>query len=93
VSSAGGAKAEPSDAAVQTKVEGTASEILSELASVNRLLFAFAAYAALGVLAYKTLPDERIRLVTFAILGLFAVRTWLRRRDLTHRSNSDDGLK
>jgi uncharacterized membrane protein YfcA len=58
---------------------------------VNRLLVAFAAYAALGALAYKTLPDERIRLVTFAILALFAVKTWLHRRDIAHRDERDRG--
>ena len=58
---------------------------------MNRLLLAFAAYAALGVLAYTTLPDQRIRLMTFAILVLFAVKTWLRRRDLSHREVSKHG--
>jgi hypothetical protein len=53
--------------------------------SMNRLVIAFAAFTALGVLAYTTLPDERIRLMTFAILGLFAVKTWLHRRELVHR--------
>ena len=56
---------------------------------MNRLLFAFAAYAALGALAYKTLPDERIRLMTFAILALFAVRTWLHRGEVMHRDGTD----
>ena len=58
---------------------------------MSRLGLAFAAYAVLGVLAYKTLPDERIRLVTFAILALFAVKTWLHRRDVTHPDERDDG--
>ena len=34
-------------------------------------------YAVLGLLAWQTLPDEKIRLVTLAILGLFAVKTFL----------------
>ena len=58
---------------------------------MNRLLLAFAAYVALGVLAYTTLPDERIRLMTFAILGLFAVKTWLHRGELLHRGDKRDG--
>jgi hypothetical protein len=49
---------------------------------VHRLFLAFAAYAALGVLAYTTLSDARIRLMTLALLGVFAVKTWLRRRDV-----------
>ena len=34
-------------------------------------------YAVLGLLAWQTLPDEKIRLVTLAVLGLFAVKTIL----------------
>jgi hypothetical protein len=60
---------------------------------VKRLVVAFAAFAALGVLAYKTLPDERIRLVTFAILALFAVKTWLHRQDVMDRGETDEGRK
>jgi uncharacterized membrane protein YfcA len=60
---------------------------------MNRLAVAFAAYAALGALAYKTLPDERIRLATFAILGLFAIKTWLHRRDLPHPDERDDSSR
>ena len=58
---------------------------------MNRLFLAFAAFAVLGFLAYITLPDPRIRLMTFAILGLFAVKTWLRRGDLLHRGDKGDG--
>jgi len=56
---------------------------------MNRLAVAFVVYAALGALAYKTLPDERIRLATFAILGLFALKTWLRRGDMMRGDGSD----
>jgi hypothetical protein len=48
---------------------------------VNRLLIAFAAFVILGLLTYTTISDERIRMVTFAILALFAVKTWLHRND------------
>ena len=58
---------------------------------MNRLLLAFAAFAVLGVLAYVTLPDPRIRLMTFAILALFAVKTWLRRGELSHGGDKGDG--
>jgi hypothetical protein len=57
---------------------------------MKRLLIAAVAYAGLGVLAYKTLPDERIRLMTFAILALFAVRTFLHRRELMQDERKDD---
>ena len=50
----------------------------------KRLAIAFAAYIALGVLAYATLSDQRIRGVTLAILGMFAVKTWVRRKEFLH---------
>ncbi len=42
------------------------------------------AYLALGVLAFTTLSDQRIRSVTLLILGLFAFKTWVRRNDVLH---------
>ena len=60
---------------------------------MKRLLIAAAAYAVLGVLAYKTLPDERVRLMTFAILALFAVRTFLHRRELMQSERKHDGAE
>jgi hypothetical protein len=42
------------------------------------------AYVALGVLAFATLSDPRIRAGTLLILGLFAVKSWVRRRDVMH---------
>ena len=56
---------------------------------MNRLLIAFAAFAVLGLLTYMTISDERVRMVTFAILGLFAVKTWLHRHD-ERPDRSDD---
>ena len=50
---------------------------------VNRLLVAFAAFAILAGLAWTTLPDDRIRAITLAIVGLFAVKTWLHRKALS----------
>ena len=48
---------------------------------VKRLLIAMAAFVALGVLAWTTLSDQRIRLVTLAILAMFALKTWVRRKE------------
>ena len=50
----------------------------------KRLLLAFLAYAALAVLAVKTLDDPRVRGVTLAILAMFAVKTWVRRKEVLH---------
>ena len=60
---------------------------------MNRLLIAFAAFVILGLLTYTTISDERVRMVTFAILGLFAVKTWLHRNDPRESDERDDGVK
>jgi hypothetical protein len=51
---------------------------------VNRLAIALSVYFILGVLAWSTLSDSKVRMVTFAILGLFAVKTLLHRKDVMH---------
>jgi hypothetical protein len=60
---------------------------------VNRLAIALAAYLVLGVLVWSTIADSRIRLATLAILGMFAVKTWIRRKDagpLAEGSDADE---
>jgi len=57
---------------------------------VSRLLLALAAYVALGILAWTTLSDQRIRLVTLAILAMFALRTWVNRKNTMHADKHDD---
>jgi len=49
-----------------------------------------AAYVALGVLAWTTLSDQRIRLATLAILAMFALKTWVRRKDFLHSDKGSD---
>jgi hypothetical protein len=56
---------------------------------VNRLSIALAAYAVIAVLAWTTLDDTRIRLVTLAILAMFAVRTVIHRKDAVHPDDGD----
>ena len=50
----------------------------------KRLWLALAAYVALAVLAFATLPDQRVRGLTLAILAMFAVKTWVRRKEVMH---------
>jgi hypothetical protein len=45
---------------------------------------ALIAYLVLGALAYTTLGDARIRWATLLILGLFAFKSWVRRKDAMH---------
>jgi hypothetical protein len=54
---------------------------------LNRLSIAFGVYILLGVLVWTTLTDEKIRLATFAILALCALKTLVHRKDVMH---SDD---
>ena len=51
---------------------------------VKRLLIAMAAFVGLGGLVWATIDDQRIRLGTLAVLALFALKTWVRRKDVLH---------
>ena len=57
---------------------------------MNRLAMALIAYLVLGALAYTTLSDTRIRLLTLLILGLFAFKSWVRRKDVMHRDGDGE---
>ncbi len=59
---------------------------------MNRLVVTLAAYVALAVLTWTTISDQRVRLVTIAILAMFAVKTWVRRNDVM-RSNGESETK
>jgi len=45
---------------------------------------ALIAYLVLGVLAFTALTDPRLRTLTLLILGLFAFKSWVRRKDVMH---------
>jgi hypothetical protein len=45
---------------------------------------ALVAYVALAVLVWTTISDQRLRFATLAVLALFAVKTWVRRKDVMH---------
>jgi hypothetical protein len=51
---------------------------------MSRLAMALIAYLALGALAFATLSDSRIRLLTLLILAMFAFKSWVRRKDVMH---------
>jgi hypothetical protein len=57
---------------------------------MNRLAMALVAYLVLGVLAFVTLSDQRIRLLTLIILALFAFKSWVRRKDVLHPDSESD---
>jgi len=57
---------------------------------MNRLTVALIAYAVLGVLAWLTISDMRMRAVPLGILALFAVKSVLRRKDVMHPDGEND---
>jgi hypothetical protein len=62
-----------------------------DLFVVSRFSIAMLAYVALAALAMVTLTDQKTRLVTLAILAMFAVKTLVHKRDgeSTESSNED----
>ena len=58
--------------------------------TMNRLFLALGAYAVLAVLSWTTISDHKIRLVTLAILAMFAVKTLLHRTDAMHADDQND---
>jgi len=57
---------------------------------MNRLAVALIAYAVLGVLAWFTISDVRIRAVPLGILVLFALKSVLRRNVVMHSDGEQD---
>jgi uncharacterized membrane protein YfcA len=57
---------------------------------MSRLAMALIAYAVLGALAFATLSDPRIRLLTLLVLALFAFKSWVRRKDVLHPDGDGD---
>ncbi|MBZ5600424.1 MAG: hypothetical protein LAN83_19140 [Acidobacteriia bacterium] len=57
---------------------------------MNRLALALAAYGVLAILTWTTIADQRIRLVALLILGMFAVKTLLRRKEVMHPDGEGD---
>ena len=60
---------------------------------MSRLAMALIAYVALGILALATLDDFRIRTLTLLILGLFAFKSWVRRKDVLHPDSGGESEK
>jgi len=57
---------------------------------VHRFVLALVAYAAIAILALATLSDTRMRVVTLAILAMFAVKTWVRRKEVMHTDSENE---
>jgi hypothetical protein len=57
---------------------------------VNRLAVTMIAYAVLGILTWTTITDAKLRAGTLVILGLFAFKSWVRRKDVMHPDGKHD---
>ena len=57
---------------------------------MNRLALAMIAYVALGILTWMTITDMKLRAGTLVILGLFAVKSIVRRKDVLHPDGEAD---
>jgi hypothetical protein len=58
---------------------------------VNRLSIALLCYAVLAILTWSTITEPKLRAGTLVVLGLFAVKSVLRRRDVLHPDAVDEG--
>ena len=56
---------------------------------MTRFALAMAAFVGLGILSWVTLRDSRVRLATLAVLALFALKTWVRRKDAMYLDKGD----
>jgi hypothetical protein len=57
---------------------------------MSRLAMALISYLILGALAFATLSDPRFRAGTLLVLGLFALKSWMRRKDVMHPDGDGD---
>ena len=57
---------------------------------MNRLSIALVCYAVLGALTWATITDPKLRAGTLLILGLFAVKSIVRRKDAVHADEGSD---
>ena len=58
---------------------------------MNRLSIALVCYAVLAALTWSTITEPKLRAGTLLILGLFAVKSVLRRRDVMHPDAVNEG--
>jgi hypothetical protein len=81
-----------SEAATLSEVEGPRAKSRAVVCqgSMNRLAAALIAYVVIGILTWMTISDQRIRAVTLLILAMFAVKTWVRRKDVLHPDSDDE---
>jgi hypothetical protein len=55
-------------------------EVKSGIDRRTKLIVALGMYVVLGIVAFSTLENERVRMATILLLGMFAVRTLVESR-------------
>ena len=68
---------------------GSNPPLCTRIFVVSRFSLALSLYGVLGLLAWFTLPDQKVRGVTLALLAMFAVKSWLHRRRMALERNED----
>jgi len=58
---------------------------------VSRFAIAMVIFAVLELLAWQTLADRKVQLIAMAVIGMFALRTWVHhRREMLQSLDSSD---
>ena len=66
---------------------GSNPPLCTRISKVSRFSIALAVYGLLGLVAWLTLPDQKIRGLTLALLAMFAVKSGLHHRRMALERN------
>jgi hypothetical protein len=70
---------------------GSNPPLCTRISKVSRFSIALAVYGLLGLVAWLTLPDQKILGVTLALLAMFAVKSWLHHRRMALERSENKG--
>ena len=70
---------------------GSNPPLCTRISKVSRFSIALAIYGLLGLVAWLTLRDQKIRGVTLALLAMFAVKSWLHHRRMALERDENKG--
>ena len=70
---------------------GSNPPLCTRISKVSRFSIALAVYGLLGLVAWLTLPDQKIRGLTLVLLAMFAVKSWLHHKREALERNENKG--
>jgi hypothetical protein len=70
---------------------GSNPPLCTRISKVSRFSIALAIYGLLGLVAWLTLPNQKILGVTLALLAMFAVKSWLHQKREALERNENKG--